>query len=280
MGANYVEEIIEENCDRATLSSRFQRIVEEAQFNEGHDAYSGGLGTKDPSDLVFAPQSFSSYDEASDWIQKNADKWGPALAAFVDVASAKGGSIPTTIKQAEREIKRTIAAAARLVDGPWHKEATRFNEKLKAFFALKDGFISAFNDAAKKKKLISCRTCGSKIPSAKVNYQHDARPRALPTTLELNRRFYADFFYLRNGIKESLPVCQVCEAPLLTATQLARLNKGLEQLLLTAKAAEKTLEKFRAIEARLWELKSCEVQLKQGEKPNLNFWVIGASCPS
>jgi len=50
--------------------------IEESRYEDGH-SYSGGIGMADGCRIVGF--TFATADEAYDWLEENAEKYGPAL---------------------------------------------------------------------------------------------------------------------------------------------------------------------------------------------------------
>jgi hypothetical protein len=60
------------------LETWWQKRVEEDWYENGHDPYSGGIGTMG-DDLVFTGLTFKNSEEAEKYILDHHEKWRPAL---------------------------------------------------------------------------------------------------------------------------------------------------------------------------------------------------------
>jgi hypothetical protein len=68
--------------DDATARVEAEAICDEARYDYGHAGYSGSFAEK--SDFEFVKQKFATIDQAEDYINEHAEKWGEALIARTD----------------------------------------------------------------------------------------------------------------------------------------------------------------------------------------------------
>lgn len=59
------------------LRARFEDEQEQDRYENGH-SYSGGFGMA--TGVVITTRTFADENAAYDWLNENAEKWGPALA--------------------------------------------------------------------------------------------------------------------------------------------------------------------------------------------------------
>ena len=76
MGACFDLRFVEET-DKQKAKEIFESMQEECRYENGH-SYSGGIGMA--TGLRFTDEVFSGSREAEEWLEDNAEKWGPALA--------------------------------------------------------------------------------------------------------------------------------------------------------------------------------------------------------
>ena len=76
MGACFDSRFVEET-DKQKAKEIFVRMQEECRYENGH-SYSGGIGMADG--VRFTTKEFDDPQEATEWVEMNAAKWGPALA--------------------------------------------------------------------------------------------------------------------------------------------------------------------------------------------------------
>jgi len=91
MGACYVDNFIEDKetpISESQLQDIFQEDQETDRYENGH-MYSGGIGMAEGLRIDHS-KKFGSVQEAQDWVDKNADKWGPAIAVRVEGPNDKG----------------------------------------------------------------------------------------------------------------------------------------------------------------------------------------------
>ncbi len=76
MGACFDSRFVEET-DKRKARIIFESMQEECRYDNGH-SYSGGIGMA--HGVTFTDKEFDDPQQADDWIEMNAQKWGPALA--------------------------------------------------------------------------------------------------------------------------------------------------------------------------------------------------------
>ena len=77
MGAQFNFEIMGKKEEKVKLiMDRFARMQKEDLYENGH-SYSGGIGMCDG--ITNTRKKFEDEDEAEEWLEDNAQKWGPAL---------------------------------------------------------------------------------------------------------------------------------------------------------------------------------------------------------
>jgi hypothetical protein len=69
--------------DVAAAKEEFRRVCEDRAWECGHGGYTGTLAETHGRISFFHSLEFDSRDDAEDWIDENADKWGPALAVRI-----------------------------------------------------------------------------------------------------------------------------------------------------------------------------------------------------
>ena len=80
MGANFQEfQLPQESKESARL--QFGKMQDEDRYENGHGAYSGGVGTC--AGLAFHEKEFDTIEEARDYVEERAEKWGNAVAVRV-----------------------------------------------------------------------------------------------------------------------------------------------------------------------------------------------------
>jgi rRNA maturation endonuclease Nob1 len=86
MGSEYCQKNLPGHLTAAEVREAFYKLVEQAVYECGQGGYSGTLAEK--YDLAFVRQDFKEEAEAEQYLEENAEKWGPALA--VKVAEVHG----------------------------------------------------------------------------------------------------------------------------------------------------------------------------------------------
>lgn len=91
MGACYVGEFVKDDevpRSEAELKEIFEKNQEVDRYENGH-MYSGGIGMAEGL-VIDRGKKFGSPRDAEDWIEENAQKWGPALAVRVEGPNERG----------------------------------------------------------------------------------------------------------------------------------------------------------------------------------------------
>lgn len=91
MGVCYVDNFIEDEetpLSESDLQYAFRDSQEIDLYENGH-CYSGGIGMAEGLQIV-RDKKFGSFREANEWVEENAQKWGPALAVRVEGPNDKG----------------------------------------------------------------------------------------------------------------------------------------------------------------------------------------------
>jgi hypothetical protein len=78
MGSCFCDKEFDGNLTRDQLTRAFKEFKDEEEYEHGHDAYNGTLSTT--SGLEIRDQVFDDADAASEYIEKNTEKWESALA--------------------------------------------------------------------------------------------------------------------------------------------------------------------------------------------------------
>jgi hypothetical protein len=78
MGSCFCDKEFDGNLTRDQLARAFKEFKDEEEYEHGHDAYNGTLSTT--SGLEIRDQVFEDVNAASEYIEKNTEKWGSALA--------------------------------------------------------------------------------------------------------------------------------------------------------------------------------------------------------
>lgn len=76
MGAEFCTMIVKGENEK-DAKSKFKDAQDTDRYENGH-SYSGGLGMADG--LEFHSKSFSSEDDAEEYLSETCEKWGPAIA--------------------------------------------------------------------------------------------------------------------------------------------------------------------------------------------------------
>lgn len=84
MGACF-DAVFVNTTDKVEAGKKLEHILEEDRYENGH-SYSGSIGMVDG--YKFTDKAFDSPISAENWLQENAEKWGPALG--VRVTTDKG----------------------------------------------------------------------------------------------------------------------------------------------------------------------------------------------
>ena len=77
MGASFNQIQVPGSCGKVEVETRFGEAQARDRIDNGN-SYSGGIGMA--TGIEFRSQSFPSIQTAQDWLEENAQKWGPALA--------------------------------------------------------------------------------------------------------------------------------------------------------------------------------------------------------
>ena len=150
MGACYVRHGFEQ-CSESDLRRMVNAECRQAGYEYGH-SYSGNWGEKIDSGLkVRSDLSFSSLDEANDWLMDNCEKWGSLIA--VKFYSVKPSAKVDAIKIKINEINNRINYFDRYINS--HSQDSIHAEIAK-------------RASRGKRKLISCPSCDSKIAAVHI----------------------------------------------------------------------------------------------------------------
>ncbi len=82
MGANLVIKTFKA-CDQKELSAKIREAIEESQYMDGHDGYSGDWGAKAGEGVEIVKKTYVSADDAEEDLCDEADNRGPILVAKV-----------------------------------------------------------------------------------------------------------------------------------------------------------------------------------------------------
>jgi hypothetical protein len=77
MGAYYNEMSLPGTLTKSEVENRFRQEQEQDRLENGSN-YSGGFGQC--TGLEYPGRIFDSIEAAGEWVEENAQKWGPALA--------------------------------------------------------------------------------------------------------------------------------------------------------------------------------------------------------
>ena len=77
MGASFNTFKVPGTLTKSEVKVRFDEAQSQDRHENGH-SYSGGIGMA--NGLVFIGKTFPDIQVAQDWLDENAQKWGPALA--------------------------------------------------------------------------------------------------------------------------------------------------------------------------------------------------------
>jgi hypothetical protein len=88
MGAAFVTRVLPGTLSQAEVRERFRAMQEQDRYENGH-SYSGSIGMADG--LEFRSNQFETDEEAREWLDDNAEKFGPALC--IKRTNAKGEPI-------------------------------------------------------------------------------------------------------------------------------------------------------------------------------------------
>lgn len=80
MGAEFNFEKLKAK-DRLQAEREVARMIRQAAWDFGHSGYTGTLA--EVSGFVMTNEEFNTPKEAFDWLESNAEKWGPALGVKV-----------------------------------------------------------------------------------------------------------------------------------------------------------------------------------------------------
>lgn len=78
MGATDVYMTVDGKKNEAQVKQAFAEKQSDDAHEYGHGGYSGSFA--EFNGISFTRMEFATVDEAGDWIEKNSQKWGPALA--------------------------------------------------------------------------------------------------------------------------------------------------------------------------------------------------------
>lgn len=70
-----------------TMQQAFDKLVERAQYNNGHGGYTGTIAEKDCFSAFRVPSEVKTRDDFNAWMNQEKfylDKWGPANATIFD----------------------------------------------------------------------------------------------------------------------------------------------------------------------------------------------------
>lgn len=81
MGAEFNFERLEATDD-ATAKVEAEAMCDQARYDYGHAGYSGSFAEK--HDIEFIKQKFATIQQAEEYIDEHAEKWGAALIARTD----------------------------------------------------------------------------------------------------------------------------------------------------------------------------------------------------
>jgi|PlaIllAssembly_1097288.scaffolds.fasta_scaffold00012_23 hypothetical protein len=82
MGATWCETQLEAD-DRTAATAEFRNLCEQAAYEHGHGGYSGTFAEKLGHGVVFRPGLYPTRENARHLLQRDASKWGAALAVRV-----------------------------------------------------------------------------------------------------------------------------------------------------------------------------------------------------
>ena len=79
MGAEYSQ--FTARCEKREITRVFADHQETCRYDHGHSGYSGTMAEADGCRVT--DEEFISEHDAEDWLEENAQKWGPALVVSV-----------------------------------------------------------------------------------------------------------------------------------------------------------------------------------------------------
>ena len=106
MGAQYQEMRLHGDLATAEVQNKFQQAQEQDRYENGH-IYSGGFGMATGLEFVAGSRTFPRLEDASKWLQENAQKWRAALA--VRAKDGREMLWETTYPYADKEHHRGFA---------------------------------------------------------------------------------------------------------------------------------------------------------------------------
>lgn len=83
MGANFQVSTMIAKTEKE-LEQNWNERIEADLYENGHDSYSGGIGTMGKG-LSISKQVFTTYDAAEKAIDERAEKWSPAIAVKMNL---------------------------------------------------------------------------------------------------------------------------------------------------------------------------------------------------
>ncbi|MDX5370347.1 MAG: hypothetical protein LPL29_13325 [Alphaproteobacteria bacterium] len=90
MGAVFSYMVVRGDLPHKEVKAKFEAEQDQDRYENGH-MYSGGLGMAHGLTFRDDVAPFKTMDEAYEWVETEAEKWGPALAVRV-VEDDAGGS--------------------------------------------------------------------------------------------------------------------------------------------------------------------------------------------
>lgn len=196
---SYSRFVTVERCSKEELERKFRGIVEDQQYEDGHDAYSGTFGSN--SGLRVTQKVFADEESAQEWISENAEKWGNVLA--VKVGDFNAGYFGTKTGQALLAKHAALAKELDEFDDTLVKRVKagkskfRSCSKCESKIAVKYiGDVLGFKPSQREAyyRPTACPVCGSEFIRTPTDQKHyDAlKKRYEATNAEVNTRKRAD----------------------------------------------------------------------------------------
>lgn len=177
-------------CSKEELKNHFNQHIHDLNYDRGHDHYSGHMGRKN---LTITSQSFTSTDNAFEWLSEHTNKFDNALAVMVGdfnklfPQSTADKKLVTTYAELERDInnwdnnilKRVKAGKSvqRSCDKCHSKISVSFIKKNSCPVCNNDKFLQTDTDTKKFKELnVKFSEVSKKLQEAKKKYETKTKP--------------------------------------------------------------------------------------------------------
>ncbi len=80
MGAETDYRVLDGSLEGAALRQAWAAEVEQALYDNGHGGYTGSIAEDSGDPIKIKDLSFETIDAAGQWLDENAEKWGPSIA--------------------------------------------------------------------------------------------------------------------------------------------------------------------------------------------------------